>query len=169
MDDVTTWIHYALDSHVRLSRKSPFESLEARLTEYARQDADAPKASPDSHGQAYTQSNEGKGPEWIKRSFYWYHRQQFNPRDYLGAKHWHQWPTTRWLSQFDKGRDYWIVRQLTEPSDRAQSSSKKWEMSVCHLSEWDPHVSTKWSGYLSAEASLSYSSTHLYHSLSLSR
>jgi hypothetical protein len=70
MDDVTIRIHYALDSHVWLSRKSPFESHEARLTEYAKQDADAPKASPDSHGQAYTQSNEGKGPERIKRSFY---------------------------------------------------------------------------------------------------
>jgi len=50
--------------------KSPSKSPEAYLTNYARQDAEAPNASPDSNGQAYNQSNEGKGPEQIKSSFY---------------------------------------------------------------------------------------------------
>ena len=45
------------------------------------------------------------------------------------------------------------------------AESGKWD--VCHLSGWDPHVSTKWERYLSAEASLSHSSSHLHHSLSL--
>ena len=70
MSSVMTKIHFALDSHVWLSRKPPSESPEAHLTEYARQDAEAPNTSLDSHGQAYNQSNEGKGPKQINSSFY---------------------------------------------------------------------------------------------------
>ena len=58
-----TQIHYALNSHVQLSRKSPSESPEARLIEYTRQNTEVPNANSDSHGQAYNQGNEGKGPE----------------------------------------------------------------------------------------------------------
>ena len=133
----------------------------------ARQDTEAPNASPDSHGQAYNKSSEGKGPEQIKSSFYWSHQQQFNLKDYLGASIGHQWPTTQWLSQFGKGRDYQIDRQPAGPSDRAHDSSRKWEMSCLPL-EWVGPTCQHEMEWISISWGLTLSLIHPFASLTLS-